>query len=98
MRLGKSTRCCHFRSKAGILKTLLAEPAAAYARLEELASGTVPAGELLCSYLEVTVNSRELPAEAANAFLSLRGRRRAPRHLPEGWLLAPHDGTRQCLL
>lgn len=52
----------HFRSKSDILETLLAEPIAAYTRLRELASGGLPARELLGSYLDMTINSRELLA------------------------------------
>jgi AcrR family transcriptional regulator len=52
----------HFKSKVEILETLLAEPIAAYRRLEDLASGNLPARELLVAYLEMTVNSRELLA------------------------------------
>lgn len=52
----------HFRSKSDILETLLAEPIAAYTRLEKLASGHLPARELLSAYLDMTANSRELLA------------------------------------
>lgn len=52
----------HFKSKAEILETLLAEPIAAYSRLEEQASGNLPARDLLGAYLDMTVNSRELLA------------------------------------
>lgn len=52
----------HFRSKSDILETLLAEPIAAYTSLEELASGHLPARELLGAYLDMTVNSRQLLA------------------------------------
>jgi AcrR family transcriptional regulator len=52
----------HFKSKAEILETLLAEPIAAYSRLEELASACLPARDLLGAYLDMTVSSRELLA------------------------------------
>jgi AcrR family transcriptional regulator len=61
-RLGTATSALyyHFRSKADILQTLLAEPIAAYTALAELAAANPPARELLGAYLDMTASSREL--------------------------------------
>jgi AcrR family transcriptional regulator len=61
-RLGTTTAALyyHFKSKADILETLFAEPIAAYSKLGELAAGDLSTEELLSSFLDMTVNSREL--------------------------------------
>ena len=55
-----------------ILETLLAEPIAAYHRLEDLASRNPPARELLGAYLDMTVNSRELLALVSADWILVR--------------------------
>ena len=53
----------HFRSKADILNALLAEPMVAYSRIiETLESGSPSAEDLLGSFIDLTVDSRELAA------------------------------------
>ena len=61
-RLGTTTAALyyHFKSKADILETLFAEPIAAYTKLAELASGNPSMEEFLGSFIDMTLNSREL--------------------------------------
>lgn len=69
-RLGTTTAALyyHFKSKADILDSLLAEPLAAYTRLTEPATlNQLSPAELLGAYLEFTADTRELmPVIAAD--------------------------------
>jgi AcrR family transcriptional regulator len=80
-RLGTTTAALyyHFGSKADILDSLLAEPLAAYTRLID-ETATMPAKELLDSYVDFTVQTRELiPVIAADPAVHAMLDERLPR-------------------
>jgi|tagenome__1003787_1003787.scaffolds.fasta_scaffold20802967_2 AcrR family transcriptional regulator len=105
-RLGTTTAALyyHFKSKADILETLFAEPIAAYGKLGELAAGNLSTEELLSSFLDMTVNSRELLSliAADPSIRSLLDERLAvkPAQMIEGIIarLAGPDPDRQALI
>lgn len=105
-RLGTTTAALyyHFKSKADILETLFAEPIAAYSKLGELASGNPSIEEFLGSFIDMTVNSRELLSlvSADHSIRSLLDERLAvkPAQMIDGIIgrLAGPDPDRRALI
>ena len=94
----------HFKSKADILETLFAEPIAAYTKLAELASGNPSMEEFLGSFIDMTLNSRELLSlvSADHSIRSLLEERLAvkPEQMIDGIVgrLAGPDPDRRALI